>query len=179
MEQMSEGAVLLGAAGEVLYANAALATALGRPSDKLLGHPFTEFVPAGYLAYWTGLWAQGWAGQARGEMPLQHCLTGSLRPFSVSMNVLTLSGAPTLAVLLADGSRRPGDFGYPPGSGPQHELLDRKNEELARQRAARQAVEQTAAEVSRVLEGIPQIAWTADPQGRTTYFNRRWFDYVG
>ena len=179
VEQMSEGAVLLGAAGEVLYANAALAAALGCPPDELLGHPFTEFVPAGYLAYWTGLWAQGWAGQARGEMPLQHCHTGSLRPFSVSMNVLSLSGAPTLAVLLADVSARQEISVIRSVVARQNELLDRKNEELARQRAARQAVEQTAAEVSRVLEGIPQIAWTADGTGETTYLNRRWFDYVG
>ncbi|AMR29246.1 hypothetical protein A0257_20540 [Hymenobacter psoromatis] len=179
VEQMSEGAVLLGAAGEVLYANAALAAALGCPPDELLGHPFTEFVPAGYLAYWTELWQQGWASQARGEMPLQHCRTGALRPFSVSMNVLTLSGAPTLAVLLADVSARQEIFSIRSMVARQNKLLDRKNEELVRQQAARQAVERAAAEVSRVLEGIPQIAWTADVAGETTYLNHRWFDYVG
>lgn len=61
----------------------------------------------------------------------------------------------------------------------QNALLDRKNEELVRQQAARLAVEQAAAEVSRVLEGIPQIAWTAGADGQISYFNRRWFDYVG
>jgi PAS domain S-box-containing protein len=30
-----------------------------------------------------------------------------------------------------------------------------------------------------MLEGIPQIAWTANTEGVTTYFNRRWFDYTG
>ena len=179
VEQMSEGAVLLGAAGEVLYANAALATALGCPPDELLGHPFTEFVPAAYLAYWTGLWAQGWASQARGELPLQHCQTGALRPFSVSMNVLNFSGAPTLAVVLADVSARQEISVIRSVVAHQNELLDRKSEELARQQAARRAVERAAAEVSRVLEGIPQIAWTADVAGTTTYLNRRWFDYVG
>lgn len=179
VEQMGEGAVLLGADGLVLYCNAALATGLGCLPSELLGHPFTEFVPADYLAYWMGLWRQGWMAQVRGEMPLRHCQTGTLRPFSVSMNVLLLSGVPTLAVLLADVSARQEISAIRTVVARQNELLDRKNEELARQRAARQAVERTAAEVSRVLEGIPQIAWTADPQGRTTYFNRRWFDYLG
>ncbi|GAA5531701.1 PAS domain S-box protein [Deinococcus aluminii] len=30
-----------------------------------------------------------------------------------------------------------------------------------------------------VLEGLPQIVWLTDPQGRPTYFNRRWEEYVG
>ncbi|GBF04941.1 PAS/PAC sensor signal transduction histidine kinase [Deinococcus aerius] len=30
-----------------------------------------------------------------------------------------------------------------------------------------------------VLEGMPQIVWLTDPQGRPTYFNRRWEEYVG
>ena len=179
VEQMGEGALLLGAEGLVLYCNAALAASLGCPPGELLGHPFAEFVPADYLAYWTGLCQQGWLAQARGEMPLRHCQTSALRPFSISMNVLVLSGTPTLAVLLADVSARQEISAIRTVVARQNELLDRKNEELARQQAARQAVERAAAEVSRVLEGIPQIAWTADPQGRTTYFNRRWFDYLG
>lgn len=179
VEQMGEGAVLLGADGLVLYCNAALAAALGCPPSELLGHPFTEFVPADYLAYWSGLWQQGWTTQARGEMPLQSCQTGALRPFSVSMNVLMLSGITTMVMLLTDVSARQEISAIRTVVAHQNELLDRKNEELARQRAARQAVERTAAEVGRVLEGIPQIAWTADATGENTYLNRRWFDYVG
>ena len=30
-----------------------------------------------------------------------------------------------------------------------------------------------------VVEGMPQIVWLADAQGQTTYFNRRWKEYVG
>lgn len=179
VEQMSEGAVLLAADGFVLYCNAALAQGLGCAQADILGHPFSEFVPAKYLDYWTELCEQGWQRQARGEMPLQNCLDGGLRPFSVSMNVLTFSGAPTLAVLLADVSARKEISSIRSMVVKQNALLDRKNEELVRQQAARVAFEKTAAEVSRVLEGIPQIAWTADLQGRSTYFNQRWFDFAG
>jgi signal transduction histidine kinase len=61
----------------------------------------------------------------------------------------------------------------------QNTLLDRKNEELVRQQVARVAVEQIAAQARRILEGIPQIAWTATPEGKNSFLNRRWFDYVG
>jgi PAS domain S-box-containing protein len=30
-----------------------------------------------------------------------------------------------------------------------------------------------------LAEAIPQIVWTATPDGRLTYFNQRWFDYTG
>ena len=179
VEQMSEGAVLLAADGVVLYCNAALPAALGCALPDVLGHAFTDFIPADYQAYWAGLWRQGWATQTRGELPLRNCHNGALRPFSVSMNVLAFGGAPTLAVLLADVSARQEIFSIRSVVARQNALLDRKNEELVRQQAARQAVEQAAAEVSRVLEGIPQIAWTASPAGETTYLNHRWFDYVG
>ncbi|GAA4496316.1 hypothetical protein GCM10023172_09440 [Hymenobacter ginsengisoli] len=179
VEQMSEGAVLLGADGIVLYCNAALAAALSCNLSELLGRPFTDFVPPKYRAYWAELWQVGWNTQARGELPLQNGNDGALRPFSVSMNVLTFSGTPTLAVLLADMSARKEISAIRSVVVRQNELLDRKNEELVRQLAARQAVERTAAEANRVLEGIPQIAWTADTTGTTTYLNHRWFDYVG
>jgi PAS domain S-box-containing protein len=179
IEQMSEGAVLLGLDGLVLYCNAALAHALGCNLGELLGRPFTDFVPSKYQAYWAELWQVGWNMQARGELPLQNGHDGALRPFSVSMNVLTFSGAPTLAVLLADVSARKEISTIRSVVAKQNALLDRKNEELVRQQAARLAVERNAAEVSRMLEGIPQIAWTSDPTGITTYLNHRWFDYVG
>lgn len=179
VEQMSEGAALLGADGSVLYANAALTHALGCPLTNLLGHPFTEFIPGQYLGYWNELWQQGWRTQARGELPLQNCLSGALRPFSVSMNVITFSGAATLAVLLADVSASREITTIRSVVARQNALLDRKSEELVRQQAARQAVERDAAEVSRVLEGIPQMAWTADLTGRITYFNQRWLEFTG
>ncbi|MGI4760228.1 MAG: ATP-binding protein [Janthinobacterium lividum] len=179
IEQMSEGAVLLGLDGLVLYCNAALAHALGCSLGEILGRPFTDFVPPKYQAYWAELWQVGWNMQARGELPLQNGRDGALRPYSVSMNVLTFSGAPTLAVLLADMSARKEISTIRSVVAQQNALLDRKNEELVRQLAARQAVERTAAEVSRMLEGIPQIAWTSNPEGKTTYLNQRWFDFVG
>ena len=179
VEQMSEAALLLAHDGVILYCNAVLAQVLGRPSSELLGYPFTNFMPASYHAYWAGLWQQGWAAQTRGELPLQSARTQELRPFSVSMNVLPFNGVPTMAVLLADVSARKEISNIRSMVARQNALLDRKSEELVRQQAARQAVEKDAAEVSRMLEGIPQIAWTADTQGTTTYLNSRWFDYVG
>jgi PAS domain S-box-containing protein len=178
IEEMNEGALLLSPEGTVVYCNSALAELLRCPLEEVLGSDATSFVPAAFQAYWADLVARGWEGRVRGELPLQ-TRRGLLRPFTVSMNALTFDGARALAVLVTDVSAEQEIQTIRAAVVKQNALLDLKNQELVRQQAARLVVEQAAAEVSRVLEGIPQIAWTADPDGTITYFNRRWFDYVG
>lgn len=70
--------------------------------------------------------------------------------------------------------------------------LYRKNEQVRRQGellrlAERREKDRALEEVRRasekryqeLAESMPQIVWTASPDGRTTYVNRRWFDYSG
>lgn len=44
---------------------------------------------------------------------------------------------------------------------------------------AEQAAKRNEAQYRGVLEGMPQIVWLSDPQGRVTYFNKQWSTYVG
>lgn len=44
---------------------------------------------------------------------------------------------------------------------------------------AERAAQRNEAQYRGVLEGMPQIVWLSDPQGRITYFNRQWANYVG
>jgi PAS domain S-box-containing protein len=178
VEQMNEGALLLSPDGTVLYCNTALAELLRYPLEEVLGSTATSFVPATFQQYWAEVVAKGWAGRVRGELPLQ-TRDRALRPCSVSMNSLTFNGAPALAVLVTDVSAQQKITNIRAVVAKQNTLIDRKNEELVRQQVARLAVEQAAAQARRVLEGIPQIAWTATPEGKNSYLNQRWFDYVG
>jgi PAS domain S-box-containing protein len=59
-------------------------------------------------------------------------------------------------------------------------------EALARQVMAqlelRRALKEKSASEQRyrfLADGVPQIVWTATPEGVVDYYNRRWFDYVG
>ncbi|GAB3873600.1 PAS domain-containing sensor histidine kinase [Hymenobacter segetis] len=178
IEQMNEGALLLSEDATVLYCNASLAELLHCPLAEVMGRNFDEFVPLGFKQTWAALMERGWAGKSRGELPLQ-TQTGALLPFSVSMNVLEFNETPALAVIVTDLSAQREITAIRAQVAEQNALLDRKNEELKREEAARLAGERAAAEASRVLEGIPQIAWTANPQGINTYLNSRWFDYIG
>ena len=63
--------------------------------------------------------------------------------------------------------------------------LQLRTQELRRQQA--ELREQQLAEVRRaegqryreLAEAMPQIVWVSDAEGKTTYYNRRWFDYTG
>ena len=178
IEQMNEGALLLAEDATVLYCNASLAELLHCPLVEVMGRSFDEFVPPGFRQTWAALMDRGWAGKSRGELLLQ-TQTGALLPLLVSMNVLKFNETSALAVIVTDLSAQREITAIRAQVVEQNALLDRKNEELKREEAARFVGERAAAEASRVLEGIPQIAWTATPQGINSYLNRRWFDYIG
>lgn len=177
IEQMNEGALLLSQDATVLYCNASLARLLDCALEELMGGFFNDFIPADFRAYWNTLLVEGWAGKSKGELPLK-TQTGLLVPFSLSMNVLEFNDAPALAVIVTNLSAQREIKAIQARVAEQNEVIDRKNEELKRQEAARLIMEQAAAEANRMLEGIPQIAWTANVEGRNTYLNRRWFDFI-
>jgi PAS domain S-box-containing protein len=178
IEQMNEGAMLLSDDATVLYCNACLAGLLEVPLEEVIGVAFEEFIPAEFVAYWTALLAKGWAGKSKGEMPLR-TRKGKLTPFSLSMNVLEFHESPVLAVILTDLSAQREIKVIKARVEAQNALIEHKNEEIRAQHTARREMERTAAEAQRLLEGIPQIAWTANPAGHNTYLNRRWFDFIG
>ncbi|WP_201982982.1 ATP-binding protein [Hymenobacter rubidus] len=178
IEQMNEGALLLSEDATVLYCNACLAGLLGRGLSEVMGRALQDFVPAAFQTAWASLVLKGWQGKSKGELPLQTS-AGALVPFSVSMNVLEFNDTPALAVIVTDLSAQREITAIQAQVAEQNALLTRKNEELKREEAARLVGERAAAEASRMLEGISQIAWTADANGANTYRNRRWYDYIG
>ncbi|GAA4055319.1 hypothetical protein GCM10022409_48090 [Hymenobacter glaciei] len=177
IEQMNEGALMLSQNGTVLYCNACLANLLGCPLGEVMGSAFEDFVPPAYRAYWADLLQRSWQQRGRGELPLQTA-GGALVPFAVAMNVLEFNETPALAVIVTDLSARREITAIRARVAEQNAQLDQKNEELKREEAARLAGERAAAEASRLLEGISQIAWTANPQGNNTYLNGRWAEYA-
>ncbi|NVO86066.1 PAS domain-containing protein, partial [Hymenobacter terrestris] len=171
IEQMNEGALLLSPDTTVLYCNACLAGLLEAPLETLMGNSFGQFVPDEFEEYWQKLVTDGWAGKSRGEMPLRTA-NGRLRPMALALNALGPAEAPVLAVIATDVSARREISVIRARVAAQNELLGLQQQEL-------RAQAKEAAETSRILEGLPHIAWTASPEGESTYLNRRWFAYTG
>ena len=68
--------------------------------------------------------------------------------------------------------------------GAGEDITDRKRSEeeraqLIREQAARAEAEASERRYRSLAEAIPQIVWTARPDGHVDYFNRRWFEYTG
>jgi PAS domain S-box-containing protein len=63
--------------------------------------------------------------------------------------------------------------------------LHRRNEVLQRQESELRERELAALRTAErhryreLAEAMPQIVWVSDPEGRATYYNKRWFDYTG
>ncbi|MNS13083.1 Non-motile and phage-resistance protein [compost metagenome] len=60
----------------------------------------------------------------------------------------------------------------------QAELL-REAEQRERDRQVAELERKSSQRYRNLAEAIPQIVWTATPEGEFTYFNRRWFEYSG
>lgn len=46
-------------------------------------------------------------------------------------------------------------------------------------RRDQEALAESEARFRRIADGMPQIVWTADREGRTTFLNSRWYEYTG
>ncbi|HEY1342807.1 MAG TPA: PAS domain-containing protein, partial [Bryobacteraceae bacterium] len=68
--------------------------------------------------------------------------------------------------------------------GAGQDITERKRAEeeraqLIREQAARAEAEAGERRYRSLAEAVPQIVWTARPDGQIDYFNRRWFEYTG
>ena len=102
IEQMSEGALLLGTDGTISYANASLATLLGQPLAELMGRSLWSLVAPADVTQAQMLVARGWETErAQGEVALLTA-AGPARPFSLSLRVLTFPHTAVLGVIATD-----------------------------------------------------------------------------
>ena len=54
-----------------------------------------------------------------------------------------------------------------------------KDELLVREQAARELAQASEQRYRALADAMPQIVWTANPEGWLDYYNQRWFDYTG
>ena len=62
--------------------------------------------------------------------------------------------------------------------GMSHDVTERKRAEEERDESLR-ALRASEGQYRSLAEAIPQIVWTARPDGAIDFYNRRWFDYTG
>lgn len=104
VEEMNEGALLLGADGIILYANARFAQLAGRPLEEIVGADWTGlFAPADQQRLKAMLGVDAAAG-VRQETTLQ--TPGSTRPVDVSLASMRRNGLEGFSVVVTDLAER-------------------------------------------------------------------------
>ncbi len=183
IEKMAEGAVTLNSKGSVLYSNLRFALMLGLPLEKVIGAHFETFVAPLFLEEFAHLIKKGWQTETKGEISLVNVFHQEI-PFLLSLNMLPLNGQATLSIILTDLSLQ---------KETEHQLkLQNEQLEEARQKAEdlNNELESIVQERTKDLllsqehfkflaDNIPVIVWTAQPDGSTDYFNKRWYEYTG
>jgi two-component system phosphate regulon sensor histidine kinase PhoR len=183
IERMKEGAVTLNRDELILYSNSQFASMVGMPLAKVIGLPFSNFVPEEQQQRFKQLIERGWSSDSKGELQLLN-KDRQLIPFLLSFTSLELDEGSALSIILTDLSVQK----------ENERQLQLKNEQLeeARQKVSRmnEQLEDTVRIrtkdllVSRehfkfLADNIPVIIWTTQSDGYLDYFNKQWYEYTG
>ena len=184
IEKMKEGAVTLDSNGLILYSNSQFADMINLPLAKVIGLPIMNFIPAQFKSRFNKIIEAGWkSADSKGEIFLKN-KNDVLVPFLLSATSLELDEGAALSIILTDLT----------GQKENEKQLELKNQQLEEARMAaykmNEELEDTVTERTRDLlvsreyfkflaDNIPVIIWTADPEGKLDYVNRRWVEYTG
>ncbi|HET9746845.1 MAG TPA: PAS domain S-box protein [Chitinophagaceae bacterium] len=183
IEKMKEGAVTLNNAGIILYSNSQFAKMVNVSPEKVVGLPISELIPDLSKSTFNRITRQGWESDSKGEIFLKN-KNGDLIPFLVSVTSLELDEGVALSIILTDLTTQK----------ENEKQLQLKNQQLEEARLAayklNEELEDMVEERTKDLlmsreyfkflaDNIPVIVWTADPDGKLDYVNRRWVEYTG
>jgi two-component system, OmpR family, phosphate regulon sensor histidine kinase PhoR len=183
IEKMKEGAVTLNKEGLILYSNSQFASMVNLPLTKVIGLPFSDFIPEQSKEIFKELLNHGWESDSKGEVMLNG-RSNELIPFLLSFTSLELDEGHALSIILTDLSAQK----------ETEKELRQKNIQLEEARYAltkiNEHLEELVHERTRELflsrehfrflaDNIPVMVWTTRPDGTPDYFNKQWYEYTG
>jgi PAS domain S-box-containing protein len=174
VEEMNEGALTLNKEGIILYSNAGFAKFLNLPLERVIGSSFFENVPVAYYKLVERILQKGWEGSSKGEIIIKG-KNEKFIPLSLSTQLLNFNDAPALGMIITDLSAEKEIIAIKSHVALQNGIIEKKNKELLKEKEIKEEAERFRL----ILESIPQIAWTARPDGALDYYNKRWYTYTG
>jgi PAS domain S-box-containing protein len=173
VEEMNEGAITLNKEGIILYSNAGFAKFLNLPLEKVIGSSFLEIVPVAYCNLVERILQKGWEGNSKGEIIIKR-KDDKFIPLSLSTQLLNFNDRPALGVIITDLSAEKEILAIKSHVALQNGIIEKKNRELQKEKEVKEEAERFRL----ILESIPQIAWTAGPDGIFDYYNKHWYTYT-
>ncbi|MBC7391298.1 MAG: PAS domain-containing protein [Opitutaceae bacterium] len=174
VEKMNEGALILNKEGLILYSNTSISNFLGIPLKSLIGSSFLSFIDPENLSNFRTLLDNGWNTHSRGEFMMRN-QEEIYVPFYFSMSMIEMENEPALGVIITNLSTKNEIKAIRNKVAEQNSIIEKKDLQIQKDREAKEE----ATRLAIVLEGLPQMAWTANTNGAVNYYNQRWYDYTG
>ncbi len=183
IEKMNEGAVTINQEGLILYSNSKFASMVNMPLEKVIGFPFTGFIPPQSHEKFNKLIQSAWEKDSKEEITIVggnrqiiYCL--------LSCNTMDLDEGTALSLILTDLTLLKQTENELKIKNDQLEAAHRATEKLNNQ------LEDTVRERTNELllsrehfkylaNNIPQMTWTTLPDGKANYYNQQWYNYTG
>jgi PAS domain S-box-containing protein len=174
IERMNEGAMILNHEGLILYANTSIAHFLDIPLKNLMGQYFFNLIDPVFSIQFHLLFTKAWEGQSKGEFMMKD-RKGTWIPFYFSLSRMETGEEHVLGLIITNLSAKNEIKQIRNKVAEQNALIEEKNIQLRKDEEIKREAERLAI----VLEGLPQMAWTATPEGLVNYYNQRWYNYTG
>ena len=84
-----------------------------------------------------------------------------------------------LTALRADGTEFPVELAITPIPGGGHPVFTGFVRDITQRKASETALRESEGQFRTLADSIPQLAWTARPDGYIFWYNRRWYEYTG
>jgi two-component system, chemotaxis family, sensor kinase Cph1 len=160
VETMTEGAVTTSLDGTVLYGNPSLTRILKTPGGYIMGRPLAASVAPDERQNFAEFLEQARSEPVRGRFSI---VAGGRNAAYFSTALLREEGEePRICMVVTDLTD-----------------LEAATNKLRAAQAEKEILQGSEARFRLLAEVIPQIVWTAGPDGRRDYHNRKWSEFSG
>lgn len=181
IEKMNEGAVTLNREGVILYSNSRFASLVNMPLEKVIGFNFADFV-AGDKSIFFHILNNSWEQDCKVEM----LIAGgeNIVPCLLSCNAMEFDGRMALSIIITDltiqkenQKQLEKQFGQLAEAQLLTKKLNDQLEETVKERTKDLIISREHLKL--LTDNIPQMTWTNSPDGKVTFYNKRWYTYTG
>lgn len=162
VETMNEGAITTTLKGIVLFGNKALTRMLGVPLSSILGRPLKELVVEESQLQFAKMLAQCPSGTGRERILLRSAEGVSKAAYLSTALLPQEEDEPRICMVLTDLTE-----------------LEAATDQLRDSLEREKILAASEARFQLFAEAVPNIVWTATPEGLAEYYNRRWAEYSG